>query len=564
MAAKAAGKARARDARRTGGASRGRIVLAMLVFVAVYGVIGGRLVALGLTPEPTEVVRQSAADAVQAARPDIVDRNGEILATDLTTASLYAEPRRIIDPDEAVEALATVLPELGTAKVRRQLASDAGFIWLRREITARERQAIHDLGIPGIGFLTENRRFYPGGATAGHVVGHVNVDNQGIAGLEKHIDGNGLAALQAVGLARTGKEMEPVRLSVDLRVQHAVRDELARAMERYRAKAAVGIVLDADTAEVMAMVSLPDYDPNDPAGSLDEDRMNRATAGVFELGSVMKAFTTAMALDSGRVTLASRFDASAPIRIGGFTIDDYRGKRRVLSMPEVFIYSSNIGTAKMALHAGMDRQWAFLERLGMMERLSSELPEMARPIKPSRWTELTATTVSFGHGMSVTPMHAAVGAAAILNGGWLMEPTFFPRTLAEARAEAVRVVSPETSAAMRELFWLNGKKGSGRSAQVPGYRVGGKTGTAEKVVNGRYDGDKRLNSFLAAFPMDDPRYVVLVVLDEPQREPGKPFATAGWNAAPTTANVIARIGPMLRVPPRFDAPETPLLVSYGN
>lgn len=553
-----------RRAARGGGSPRVRIVLAMATFVLVYGVIGGRLVALGLQPEPREVARQTAADSVQAARPDIVDRNGEILATDLSTASLYAEPRRILDPDEAVDALATVFPELGTDRVRRQLASDAGFVWLRREITAKERREVHDLGIPGIGFLTENRRFYPGGATAGHVLGHVNVDNQGIAGVEKHIDEAGLAALQAAGLARTGEALEPVALSLDLRVQHAVRDELGRALERYRAKAAVGIVLDADTAEVLAMVSLPDYDPNDPAEALDETRMNRATAGVFELGSVFKAFTTAMALDSGRVDLASTFDARRPLRVGGHTIDDFHAKRRIMPVPEVFIYSSNIGTAKMALAAGMDEQRRFLKRIGMLDRLDSELPEMASPIRPPRWTELTAMTVSFGHGLSVTPMHAAVGAAALLNGGWLMDPTFLPRTEAEARRDAVRVVAPRTSEAMRELFWLNAREGSGRRAQVPGFRVGGKTGTAEKVVNGRYDDDKRLNSFLAAFPMDDPRYVVLVMLDEPQPEEGQYYATAGMNAAPTVANIVSRIGPMLRVPPRFDPPETPLLVSYDR
>ena len=557
-----------RTTRRTGprakGSPRGRILLAMATFVIVYGVIGGRLVALGLQPEPEQVFRQTAADAVQAARPDIVDRNGEILATDLSTASLFAEPRNIIDPDEAVEALATVFPELGTARVRAQLASEAGFVWLRREITATERQRIHDLGIPGIGFLNENRRFYPGGATAGHIVGHVNVDNQGIAGLEKYVDGTGLAALQAAGLARTGKEMEPVRLSVDLRVQHAVRDELGRAMERYRAKAAVGIVLDADTCEVLAMVSLPDYDPNIPAQALEQDRMNRATAGVFELGSIFKTFTTAMALDSGRVGMNSRFDARAPLRVGRHSIDDFHAKRRVMSVPEVFIYSSNIGTAKMALAAGIEQQRKFLARIGMFDRLPSELPEMARPMRPAGWSEITAITVSFGHGLSVSPMHAAVGAAALMNGGWLMAPTFFPRDVAEARRGAVQVVSEQTSGAMRELFWLNARSGSGRRAQVPGFRVGGKTGTAEKAVNGRYDADKRLNSFLAAFPMDDPRYVVLVVLDEPKPEAGQHAATAGLNAAPTVANIVSRIGPMLRVPPRFDAPESPLLVSYGR
>lgn len=546
----------------------GRIILMIAASALLYCAIGMRLVSLGMAePTVTSTFAVTPQDEVQAARPDIVDRNGEVLATDLATASLYAEPRNIIDVDEAVEALSAALPDLDRAELRKDLSSDRGFIWLKREISARKREEIHNLGIPGVGFLTETRRFYPGGPTVGHIVGHVNVDNAGIAGLEKAIDGDGLNALQAAGLARKGRSLAPVRLSVDLRVQHAVRDELTRAIERYRAIAAVGIVLDAKTFEVVAMASLPDYDPNDPAEALDEKRMNRAMTGVFEHGSVFKAFTIAVALDTGAVRLTDSMDARFPMRIGRHTIRDFHAKSRWLTVPEVFKYSSNIGTAKIALAAGSQAQQAYLKALGFFDRIETELPENARPLVPPRWPDITAATVAFGHGLAVTPMHVAAAGAAVLNGGLYATPTFYPRSAAEAMASARRVVSPAASAAMRELFALNAAEGSGRRARVPGYNVGGKTGTAEKPTAGGYSRNKRLNSFLAAFPIDDPQYVVLVVIDEPKPEEGQTAATAGLNAAPTVANIVSRIGPMLAITPRFeddDAVARAIRVAYQN
>ena len=533
--------------------ARGRIILAIAACVGIYGMIGARLIALGMAPAAAALgPTLSPQDEVQASRPDIIDRNGEVLATDLATASLYAEPRNIGNVDEAVEGLTSVLPELNAADLRADLSSDRGFVWLKREISARLREKVHDLGIPGVGFLTETRRFYPGGPSVGHIVGHVNVDNAGIAGLERSIDRSGLGALQAVGLARKGRDMAPVQLSLDLRVQHAVRDELTRAIERYRAKAAVGIVLDSDTLEVVAMSSLPDYDPNEPAQALDQKRMNRALTGVFELGSIFKTFTLATALDLGTVTMTSSVDARYPMSIGRFTIKDFHGQHRWLTVPEVFKYSSNIGTAKIARAVGKEQQQAYLKSFGFFDRMRTELPEGARPLVPSRWADITAATVSYGHGMAVTPMHAAAAAAAVVNGGIYAAPTFYPRTRAEMEAAGHRVLKPETSAKMRELLYINAQEGSGRRARVPGYNVGGKTGTAEKAVKGGYATDKRINSFLAAFPIDAPKYVVLVVLDEPKVEEGQVYATAGMNSAPTVANIISRIGPMLDVKPRFD------------
>lgn len=537
-----------------------RIRVAAAVFLLAYAVLIGRLVMFGIAPASDAAATVDPNAAIASSRPDLVDRNGEVLATDIKMASLYAEPRNILDPDEATELLTSVLPDLDAPSVRKRLATDAGFAWLKREITPAQQQQIHALGIPGIGFLSENRRFYPGGPTASHIVGLVNVDNQGIAGFEKYVDDHGLADLHAAGFAR-GENLEPVRLSIDLRVQHILRDELAGAMERYAAIAASGVVINVHTGEVLALSSLPDFDPNNPADALQPDRLNRMSAGAYELGSVFKSFTFAMALDSGAVSMTDRINATTAIHVGRFTINDYHAKHRVLTVPEVFIYSSNVGAARMALKVGGERQQEYLRRFGLLTRLKTDLPEVARPIVPAKWSELTSMTVAFGHGLAVTPLQAAVADAALMNGGLLIPPTFQPRTRAEADRLAVRVIKPETSAQLRYLFRLNVEKGSGKRAAVAGYMVGGKTGTAEKVENGRYSANKRLNSFLAAFPMDDPQYVVLVVLDEPQAEKQGGGTTAGSNAAPTVAAVIRRAAALLGVEPRNDEEMSALLVS---
>lgn len=539
---------------------RRRLGVAIACFLAVYGLIGGRLVQYGLA-DLDHARSHGVDDRILAVRPDLVDRRGNLLATDIRVPALYGEPRRIIDPDEAVEALASVLPDVDYRDWHRKLSSGAGFVWLRREITPKQQADVMALGIPGIGFREETRRFYPGGATASHIVGLVNVDNAGTAGMEKYVDGQGLGTFQALDFDQSGA-IEPVRLSIDTGVQHILRDELVQAIRRYRAIAAGGVVLNARTGEVVAMVSLPDYDPNNPFNALDKDRLNRMSAGTFEMGSTFKAFTTAMALDSGKVTLDSRFDARKPIRYGRFTINDFHARRRILSVRETFTYSSNIATAKMAEVVGIEGHRAFLDRLGLLDRMEIELPEAARPQEPSEWTQLNSITISFGHGVSTTPLQTAVAAAALINGGMLIPPTFLPRTADEADALATQVIGAETSAMMRYLFRLNVERGSGRRAEVEGFFVGGKTGTAEKVVNGRYSGDHRFNAFLAAFPMDDPDYVVLVFIDEPQPEQGRQSATAGLNAAPTAGRVISRAVPLLGVEPRHDVSRDALLVSY--
>lgn len=532
-----------------GGRTKNRVVMTMAAFFGIYASIAGRLAYIGMLDPETTGGPQSR---VTASRPDIIDRNGQVLATDIKTLSLFAEPRRIVDADEIIEKLQTVLPDLEVEQTYKKLKTTAGFVWLKRQLTPKQQSEIMALGLPGIGFRTEKRRFYPGGPTAAHILGLTNIDNQGIAGMEKYIDDQGLADLQSSGLA-VAADLKPVRLSIDIRVQHIVRDEISQALERYHAIAAGAVVLNVKTGEVLAMASVPDFDPNNPFNALEKDRLNRMSAGLYEMGSTFKSFTTGMALDSGKITLQSRFDASRPITIGHQTIKDFHGKHRVLSVPEVFIYSSNIGSAKEADVVGIEGQREFLHRLGVLEKMKTELPEVARPTEPKVWKKVNSITIAFGHGVSTTPLQTAVGCAALMT-GMLLPPTFLPRTQGEAGEIAKKVVTDYTVEGMRYLYTLNATKGSGGSgsrAAVPGYRVGGKTGTAEKVVNGRYSSDKRFNAFVASFPMDDPQYIVLSIIDEPKPEKPGMGATAGSNAAPIVANIIRRSASMLGVKPDF-------------
>jgi cell division protein FtsI (penicillin-binding protein 3) len=540
--------------------ARARVGFAILAFAVIYTVIGGRLVMFAIGADGPSARRAAAQDAIATARPDIVDRNGEVLATDVKAPSLFGEPRRIIDKDEAIELLTATLPDLDTSEVRERLTSKKGFVWLKREITPKQQQEIHRLGIPGIGFLRENKRVYPTGSEVAHLIGLVNIDNQGIAGMEKWLDSNGLADLHRAGFA-TDRLQRPVELSVDLRVEHALRDELLKAKEKFHAKAASGLVSNVKTGEIVAMVSVPDFDPNSPKEARDPDRINRLTTGVYEMGSTFKAFTLAMALDTGKYDLNSTWDAHGPLHYGKFTIHDDEPKGRFLNMKEVFTFSSNVGAARIALSQGVEAHKAFLRKMGQMDRLRTELPESASPILPRHWAELNTVTIAFGHGMAVAPLQAVMGIDALVNGGYLIPPTFMKRTEEEAMAIAKRVIKPETSEKMRFLMRLNAEIGTARKADVNGYYIGGKTGTAEKVVNGRYAKKRVLTAFTAILPADNPRYQLLVMLDEPQ--PLKEtfgFITSGWNAVPTGGSVIARIAPLLGIEPRFDLPPPDRLI----
>ncbi|KEG19228.1 peptidoglycan D,D-transpeptidase FtsI family protein [Bartonella bacilliformis] len=529
---------------------RSRLIFSLICALILYSIMGKCLIFYGLESNRIEEAKDPGTLQL-ATRPDIIDRNGRLLATDITTYSLFAEPRRIIDVDETIELISTVLPKLDFQEIYKRLKSKSGFSWIQRGLTPTQKQQIMALGIPGIGFRTEIRRFYPGSSVASHILGMVNVDNQGIAGIEKYIDDAGLSVLHTSGLT-TDMSLNPVQLSIDVRVQTIVRDELIKAMKIYKALAAGAVILNIHTGEVLAMASVPDFDPGNPVDALKSDRLNRITAGAFEMGSIIKSFTTAMALDSEIFHLNSVIDASKPLQASkNYFIHDFHGKNRPLKLWEIFVYSSNIGSAKEALAVGVDGHRDFLKRFGLLDRVKVELPEVANPILPRQWRDINSMTISFGHGIAITPLQTAVGAAALMNNGWLIEPTLLKRTEAQAMKHAKQVLHPQISREMRYLYKLNSVIGSGRNAQVEGYRIGGKTGTAEKIENGKYSKTKKFNSFLAAFPIDDPSYVVLTIIDEPQPEEGKHSATAGMNAAPMLANIIRRSASFLGIKSDF-------------
>lgn len=485
-------------------------------------------------------------------RPDIVDRNGVVIATDIAVASLYADPRKIIDVEEAVESLTATVPDLDAKALRAKLTQPGrAFVWLKRQVSPEERDAVYNLGIPGVGFVNERRRVYPMGRLAAHTVGYVDLDSKGIAGIEKYLDDQGALYTASLG-EDSGQTASPAQISTDTRVQHALTDELALAVTKFKAIAAGGIVIDITTGEIIALVSLPDFNPNQEDKKFRKEQANMMTSGVFELGSVIKAVTFAMAFDYGVTSLTGKYDARFPLVIGNASISDYHAQRRVLTVPEIFTNSSNIGTARMALDVGTDGHQEFLRRVGLFDRLTTEVPESAKPLLPKHWSKLATATAAFGHGFAVQPLQGISVIGGLLNNGVMTAPTFLKREVAEAEVFAKRIVKPETSEKMRYLFRLNVTEGTASKADVIGYRVGGKTGTAEKVENGRYTPDKLLNSFIGAFPMDNPRYAIIVMLDEPKATPETyGFATAGWNAVPTAGKIIERIAPLLGVRPVF-------------
>lgn len=545
--------------RMSGEKSEPRVGLVILGFSGLFLAIVARLVMLGAFPSDQVGLRRATSNAISAARPDILDRNGLQLATDVRTVSVFAEPRNILDKDEATELLTAVLPDLNAKELRDKLSTKKGFVWVKREITPRQQAEVHRLGIPGVGFVPENKRVYPNGNVAAHVLGFANVDNIGIAGIEKYIDSQGLQDLNGAGFAVQASDLKPVQLSIDMRVQHLLRDELVKGIEKYRAIAAAGAIMDVNTGEMIALVSLPDFDPNNPVDALEKDRINRMNVGVYEMGSTFKALTIAMALDSGKANINSTYStAGGMMRFGRQVIKEYHGTGRTLTVPEVFLHSSNMGSIKMALSVGVEGHKAFLKKMMQLDRMTTELPESASPIVPQRWGEINTATIAFGHGLAVAPLQALAAVGALVNGGYLIKPTFLKRSEEEAKKDAIRVIKPETSEAMRYIMRVNGEKGSARFANIPGYFVGGKTGTAEKVINGRYAKNKNFTTFTAIAPSDKPRYVFLAIYDEPKgyAESGG-YSTAAWNAGKTTGKVIERAAPILGMAPRFDPPPAP-------
>ena len=515
---------------------RTRLLLVAAFFAMGFLLVAARLVDVTVMGAAAGGPVLDVAGAPTSQRADILDRNGVILATSVPIASLAANASLIDDADHVVDLLVPILPDLNQERARRLLATDRQFVWVHRRLTPSQQDRINRLGIPGLTFDSEQRRIYPLGPLMAHVVGATDVDQYGIAGIESTMD----------DVLSRG---EPVRLSVDVRLQEILRQEIAEAMVEFRAIGGAGVVMDVHTGEVLAMASLPDYDPDQIAEAPAEQLFNRTTLGIYEMGSTFKIFTTAMALDSGTTTIAGGYDATHPLEIDRFTINDFHGQGRWLTVPEIFRYSSNIGSARMALAVGTSQQQAYLDALGLLDASPIELPEVGDPLVPDPWREINTVTISYGHGLAVSPVQLASAVSAVVNGGLLHPATLIPRDPATLDADQ-RVISPQTSDLMNRLMRLVVTEGTGRNAEVEGYLVGGKTGTAEKPAGGGYSQRALISSFVAAFPMNDPRYVVFVMLDEPQgNESTYGYATGGWVAAPVVGDVIARMGPLYGIAP---------------
>jgi cell division protein FtsI (penicillin-binding protein 3) len=529
-------------------ACRTRLLVTGGLFALVFAVVALRvveIVAVGGGTAESQIGRFRIATAPVPSHADIVDRNGNVLAATLDSPSLYANPKQIVDAGDATRKLVKVFPNLGAAEVYAKLTSGKSFVWIKRHLTPTEQYSVNQLGIPGLEFEREERRVYPDAALTSHVVGYTGIDNAGFAGVERGLDG----VLK--------ERREPLQLSLDLRLQYILHEELQRVIDDFTAKGGAGLIMDVNSGEILAMASLPDFDPNHPAApdpehpaiSLADRMFDRITLGVYELGSIFKIFTVAMALDAGTSTISSTYDASHPIRIGRFTISDYHGKHRVLSVPEILMYSSNIGAARMAVAAGAERQRQFLARLGLLKTPKIEISEVAAPHYPAKWREVNVMTIAFGHGISVTPLSFATAASALVNGGILRQPTLVKLPTGYA-PQGQQVISAKTSDQMRRLMRLVVEHGTGTMAAAPGYVVGGKTGTADKVSGRHYAERKLLSSFVGVFPINDPKYLVLTMVDEPHpNKQSHGYATAGWTVAPANSRIIERIAPLLGVQP---------------
>jgi len=535
--------------------AEGRLLVLAVFFLCGFALVGLRMGHLAGS-EPEEPRAATTTAKILAARADIVDRKGRILATNFTTHSLYAQPPQMIDKERAARELARIFPDLDAEELHADFTGARKFIWIKRRISPEQQQAVHDIGDPGLRFGPREMRLYPNGRLAAHVLGGAKFGREGVrsaevvgrAGVEKAFD---------TELRDPGRAREPLRLSLDLTVQAAVERVLAGGMRLMNAKAASAILMDVETGEVVSLVSLPDFDPNErPTSGPKDDRsplFNHAVQGVYELGSTFKIFTAAQALEEGLVTPSTIMDTEGPMTWGRYRIRDFRDHGDEMSVEDVIVKSSNIGTARMALMIGGERQQAFLKRLGLFETTALEMPEAgtARPLLPPRWSDIVTMTASYGHGISASPMHLAAAYATIANGGRKVEPTLLVR---ETSAPGEQVISEETSLALRRMMRQAVVRGTASFGEVPGYAVGGKTGTADKPnPQGGYYEDKVIATFASVFPSDAPRYVLVVTLDEPEETSGEePRRTAGWTAVPVGAEIIRRAAPLLGLAPEIE------------
>ncbi len=556
---------------RTRRRAEGRLLALGALFVLAFFVVGLRMGMLAASDPQEPRASAGGGSAIIAQRADILDRNGRILATNLVTNALYAQPPLMVDKEAAARELARIFPDLDEADLLKKFTSGRKFIWLKRRISPEQQQLVHDIGDPGLLFGPREMRLYPNGRLAAHVLGGAGFGREGVhaaeivgvAGVEKTFD----AYLRDP--ARNG---QPLQLSLDLTIQAAAERVLAGGMKLFGARGAAAVLMDVRSGEILALVSLPDFDPNSrPAPPVrgpaaDSPLFNRALQGVYELGSVFKPLTIALALDSGLVRTDTMIDTGGPLRWGRFTIRDFRDYGDRLSVDKVVIKSSNIGTARIAQQIGAERLRGFFSRLGLLEPTPLELIEApgARPLWPRKWSEISTMTVAYGHGIAVSPVHLAAAYATLVNGGTLVRPTLVRKE--GPVAPGPRVLSPETSRRIAQILRRVVTEGTASLAEVPGYRVGGKTGTADKPKErgGGYYEDRVIATFASVFPVPDPRYVLVVTLDEPEDATGEEVRrTAGWTAVPVAAEMIRRIAPLLGLRPDVEqgAPDRLTLTS---
>lgn len=525
--------------------ARLRMVLMSGFFALVYLLLAARAFDLSVFEGAREMagerlpltpIEQTQLDEAesQPLRGRILDRNGLVLASSLPMAALSANPALILEPLEVAAGLAKIFPELEAGPLAEKLAAkNKRFLWVARNITPAQQEAVLRLGQPGLVFHEASRRVYPQGALGGPLVGYSDLDGLGLAGAERSFQG--LAA------------GDDVHLAMDIRLQHILHREVARSIHDFSAKAGAGLILDIKTGEVLAGVSLPDFNPHEAGKADKEATFNRLTLGVYELGSLFKIFSTAAFLDKTPDGMNASFDATKPLKSGRHTISDYHAQNRVMTTPEVFMHSSNIGSALMGQAVGTEGLRTFYDDIGLLSPLDIGLKEIGKPLVPKEWREINTLTAAYGHGLSTTPLQAAAAVASIVNGGTLVKPRLL---MDSAPQSGPRVITQETSDQMRALMRLVVTEGTAQKADVKGYELGGKTGTAEKVVGGRYEKGLLLSSFAGVFPMSDPRYLVFVMVDEPKgNKESFGYATAGWVAAPAVARVVEGMSGVLGLPP---------------
>lgn len=527
-----------------------RQILLLAGLFSLFSLIGGNLISLAVLKPDLLSINRAQPIGVKKIRPDILDAKGRLLATDIEAPSLYANPSGLMNPVRVVKKLKQALPEIDEMDLLRKMTHEKRqFIFIKRGMHPRRAQDIFDLGLPGVDVTNEIRRVYPKGALAGHILGHVDIDNVGRSGIEKYLDKQDDNKLFAENSAQA-----PVSLSLDISATHILNGELKRAIQLYKAKYAAGLVMNVNSGEVVAISSLPEFDPQKPSMLLDKKRFDRIAGGVFELGSVFKTLTMAMVLEENGVKPETQVEVSEPIKLDGHTIKDYHPFKGTLSLRDVFVRSSNIGTAKLALQMGVVRHRAFLKKMHLLDPIDTEIGTLRTPETRKNWSEVHSATASYGHGIAVTPLQFAASVASLVNGGIYIPPTFLKRSERDAKQVGERVVSLETSEQIRQLLrdTVVDENGTAKQADIGPYRVGGKTGTANKVVNGVYSKDKVRTNFVGIFPYDRPEYLVFVMLDEPQATKASHGLTvAAVNAAPTTGRIIERLAPLLKVKPFF-------------